>query len=228
VKDKESAMTLLKATLKKLAQGKGGARPLQAHSAEEILQLCDLAAGEPHLRYDVLFHAWVELVEERRSRKPVRNLLEQRFAAAGTRSAPWIGSAMRAVQAVSRSTTGKHHVYVLVKIGFDEDGKGMGLYVGETSRRPEKRFEQHASGLRSKRTAQEFLLDRQGGARIPLGLLPSFHGHLNPLSKPEAERLEVALVQALLAAKVPAARVGGPKVLKPARKSGGGADDAGS
>jgi hypothetical protein len=38
----------------------------------------------------------------------------------------------------------------------------------------------------------------------------------------------VALVQALLAAKVPAARVGGPTVLKPSRKSGGGADEAGS
>ncbi len=221
-------MTLLKATLKKLAQGKGGPRPLQAHSAEEILQLCDLAAGEPHLRYDVLFHAWIELLEVRRSRKPVRNLLEQRFAAAGTRPAPWIGSAMRAVQAVSRSTTGKHHVYVLVKIGFDEDGKGMGLYVGETARRPERRFDQHASGLRTKRAAQEFQLDRQGGARIPLGLLPSFHGHLNPVSRAEGKRLEVALVQALLAAKVPASRVGGPKVLKPALKSVGCTDEAGS
>jgi hypothetical protein len=208
------AMTTLKATLRSLEQGKGGARPLQLLPATAVFELCDLAASEPQLHYDVLFHAWAELVEERRSRKPVRNLLEQRFAAAGTRSASWIGSAMRAVQAVSRSTTGKHHVYVLVKSGFDEDGKGMGLYVGETARRPEKRFEQHASGLRTKRAAQEFLLDRQGGARIPLGLLPSFHAHLNPLSRDEAKQLEVALVQALLAAKVPAARVGGPRVLK--------------
>jgi hypothetical protein len=214
VKEKESTMTLLKATLKKLAQGKCGVRPLQAHSAEEILQLCDLASGEPHLRYDVLFQAWVELVDVRRSRKPVRNLLEQRFALAGTRPAPWIGVAMRAVQAVSRSTTGKHHVYVLVKIGFDEDGKGMGLYVGETWLRPAGRFVQHASGLSEQGAARDFRLDRVGGRRVPLGLLPSFHAHLNPLSREEAKQLEVALVQALLAAKVPAARVGGPRILK--------------
>jgi hypothetical protein len=214
VKEKESTMTLLKATLKRLAQGKGGPRPLQVHSAEEILQLCDLAAEELHLRYDVLFQAWVELVDVRRSRKPVRNLLEQRFALAGARPASWIGSAMRAVQAVSRSTTGKHHVYVLVCNGFGEDRRGLGLYVGETWLRPAGRFVQHASGLSEQGAARDFRLDRVGGRRVPLGLLPSFHAHLNPLSRDEARQLEVALVQALLAAKVPAERVGGPRVLK--------------
>jgi hypothetical protein len=86
--------------------------------------------------------------------------------------------------------------------------------VGETKRRPERRFEQHASGLRSNKAARDFLLDRVGGRRVPLGLLPSFYAHLNPLSRDEAKKLEVALVQALLAAKVPAERVGGPRVLK--------------
>lgn len=212
-------MTNLKATLRDLSQGKGGARPLQQLSATQVFELCDLAASEPHLRYDVLFHAWTELVDQRRSGRALKAQLEERFAAAGTQPETWLGDAMRAVQGLQRTTTGKHHVYVLVCNGFGEDRRGLGLYVGETKRRPERRFEQHASGLRSENAARDFRLDRVGGRRVPLGLLPSFHAHLNPLGREEAKQLEVALVQALLAAKVPAARVGGPRELtaKPAQ-----------
>lgn len=207
-------MTSMKTTLRRLALGNGGARPLQGLAAEAILDLCDLAAPEPHVHHDVLFHAWTELVDRRRSRKVVRDQLAERFAAAGTRPEPWLGDAMRAVQGIRRSTTGKHHVYVLVCNGYGDDRQGLGLYVGETWRRIEVRFGQHAAGLRKGNPARDFRLDRVGGRRVPLGLLPSFHAHLNPLIREEARQLEVALVQALLAANVPAARVGGPRVLK--------------
>jgi hypothetical protein len=208
-------MTNLKATLRNLAQGKGGVRPLQLLPATAVFELCDLAASEPHLRFDVLFHAWAELVDQRKSRKAVRDQLTECFAAAGTRPETWLGDAMRAVQGLQRTTTGKHHVYVLVCNGFGEDRQGLGLYVGETWRRIEVRFAQHASGLDKDKPAKAFKLKRSGGPRVPLGLLPSFYAHLNPLGREEARLLEVALVQALLAAKVPAARVGGPRVLKP-------------
>jgi hypothetical protein len=208
-------MTTLKATLRSLEQGKGGARSLQLLPATAVFELCDLAASKPHLHYDVLFHAWAELVDQRRSGRALKAQLEERFAAAGTRSETWLGGAMRAVQSVQRTTTGKHHVYVLLCNGYGDDRQGLGLYVGETWRRPEVRFEQHAAGLRKGNPAKDFKLDRVGGRRVPLGLLPSFHAHLNPLSRDEAMQLEVALVQALLAANVPAARVGGPRVLKP-------------
>jgi hypothetical protein len=207
-------MTTLKATLRSFEQGRGGARPLQQLPATAVFELCDLAASQPHLHYDVLFHAWAELVDQRQSGRALKAQLEDRFAAAGTRSETWLGDAMRAVQSVQRTTTGKHHVYVLVCNGYGDDRKGLGLYVGETKWRPERRFDQHASGLRSNKAARDFLLDRVGGRRVPLGLLPSFHAHLNPVSRDEAKQLEVALVQALLAAKVPAERVGGPRVLK--------------
>jgi hypothetical protein len=207
-------MTNLKATLRDLAQGKGGSRPLQQLSATQVFELCDLAVSVPHLRYDVLFHAWAELVDQRQSGRALKAQLEQRFAAAGTRSETWLGDAMRAVQGLQRTTTGNHHVYVLVCNGFGDDRQALGLYVGETKRLPEVRFAQHASGLEEDKPAKAFKLKRSGGRRVPLGLLPSFYAQLNPLGREEARLLEVALVQALLAAKVPAARVGGPRVLK--------------
>jgi hypothetical protein len=167
--------------------------------------------GDPHRQFDVLVHAWAELVDERKSRKAVRSVLEGQFASFGVRPEPWLGAALKAAQRVERKTRGQHHLYVLVSDGFGEDGKGLGLYVGRTKYRPETRFAQHAEGRADSRSARWFRKDRPGQKHRPLALLPSFFAHLNPLSKAEAELLEMRLVEVLVAAGVPLARVGGPR-----------------
>lgn len=207
-------MASLQKTMKLLVRGEGGLRPLREMGVQEILALSDLAASFPHAALDVLFHAWMELVDRRRSRMDVRQQLTRRFEAVGTLPAPWMGAAFEAVRRLERRTTGRHHVYVLACSGHGEGRRGLGLYAGQSRYTSERRFGEHLSGLREKRAARDFRLDRVGGRRVPLGLLPSFHAHLNPLSRAEADVLEVALVQALLSAGVPKALVGGPRVLK--------------
>jgi predicted GIY-YIG superfamily endonuclease len=68
-----------------------------------------------------------------------------------------------------------------------------GLYVGETSRDPDARFDQHKAGYKASRAVNRF------GVR----LLPELVAHLNPLSRWEAVDLEEALTDAFRRAGVP-------------------------
>ena len=87
-----------------------------------------------------------------------------------------------------RTAKGNHHLYAILLDGFVAKGR-FGVYIGESRYRPEKRFTQHLSGVRSSRVVQ-----RRG-----IALLPSLVAHLNPLARGEAKELEVALAQALMA-----------------------------
>lgn len=68
-----------------------------------------------------------------------------------------------------------------------------GLYVGQTSRDPDLRFDQHKTGYKASGAVRRF------GVR----LLPDLTQHLNPMRRWEAAELEAALAETLLAAGVP-------------------------
>jgi predicted GIY-YIG superfamily endonuclease len=69
----------------------------------------------------------------------------------------------------------------------------FGLYVGETSRDPDLRFDQHKTGYKASR-----FVNRHG-----VRLLPELVAHLNPMRRWEAVDLEAALAEAFKAAGVP-------------------------
>src|SRR5215213_7107009 len=96
-----------------------------------------------------------------------------------------------------RATTARqkgadHFVYVVLL----EDRRRAcrwGLYVGETSRDPDLRFDQHKTGYKASRFVNRF------GVR----LLPELTQHLNPMRRWEAVDLEEALAEAFRTAGVP-------------------------
>ena len=104
--------------------------------------------------------------------------------------AEWTAAAQRATLRL-RATTHRargasHHVYIALL----EDRRRScrwGLYVGETSRDPDARFDQHKTGYKASRSVNRF------GVR----LLPELVAHLNPLRRWEAAELEVALAEEL-------------------------------
>ncbi|WP_374469132.1 hypothetical protein [Phenylobacterium sp.] len=108
----------------------------------------------------------------------------------------WLGRAARAAQAFRATTAGArgagHSVYVVL-LHDPRRREPWGLYVGQTSRDPDLRFDQHKAGYKASGAA------RRHGVR----LLPELTAHLNPMRRWEALDLEAALAEAFRAAGVP-------------------------
>jgi len=100
-----------------------------------------------------------------------------------------MAKAERVARAFRAATSGErgaaHHVYVILL--HDPAGRGRwGLYVGQTSRDPDLRFDQHKAGHKASRAVRRF------GVR----LLPHLIAHLNPVRRWESLELEAALADA--------------------------------
>ena len=101
----------------------------------------------------------------------------------------WIATARRVARSIKADTTrarGSHHsVYVILL--HDPRGLGRwGLYVGQTAREPDLRFDQHKVGYEGSSAVRIF------GVR----LLPELVEHLNPMMGWESLDLEAALADA--------------------------------
>ncbi|KRB42500.1 hypothetical protein ASE02_21450 [Phenylobacterium sp. Root700] len=110
--------------------------------------------------------------------------------------AAWLGRAARAARTLKASTRGArgagHSVYVVL-LRDARRADPFGLYVGQTSRDPDLRFDQHKSGYKASGAVRRF----------GLRLLPDLSAHLNPMRAWEALELEAALAEVFQAAGVP-------------------------
>ena len=111
-------------------------------------------------------------------------------------SAPtWMRNAERAARALGAFTVGhvgaRHSVYVVL-LENPARRDPWGLYVGQTSRDPDWRFDQHKSGYKASGAVRRF------GVR----LLPELVQHLYPLQGWESVELETALADAFRGAGV--------------------------
>ena len=108
----------------------------------------------------------------------------------------WMAAVRRAARTFRATTAGtrgaKHSVYVILlhDAGFPER---WGLYVGQTSRDPDWRFDQHKLGYKASGAVRRF------GVR----LLPDLVDHLNPMRQWESLELEAALAGAFRDVGVP-------------------------
>ena len=91
-----------------------------------------------------------------------------------------------------RARGAKHSVYVVL-LHDPRRADPWGLYVGQTSRDPDLRFDQHKTGYKASGAAKRF------GVR----LIPALTEHLNPMRQWESLDLEAALAEAFRAAGVP-------------------------
>jgi predicted GIY-YIG superfamily endonuclease len=99
-----------------------------------------------------------------------------------------MGAARRAAQALSASTArtrgASHSVYVIL-LHDPRRADPWGLYVGQTARDPDWRFDQHKKGYKASGAARRF------GVR----LLPDLVAHLNPMKRWESLELEAGLAE---------------------------------
>jgi predicted GIY-YIG superfamily endonuclease len=108
----------------------------------------------------------------------------------------WIATARRiarsfeAVTAKSRGS--RHSVYIILLHDTRALGR-WGLYVGQTARDPDLRFDQHKAGYKASSAVRRF------GVR----LLPELVEHLNPMKGWESLDLEAAIADAFGKAGIP-------------------------
>jgi hypothetical protein len=106
-----------------------------------------------------------------------------------------MAAALRAARTLKATTRGVRgagcSVYVVLLRDAVRDDP-WGLYVGQTWRDPDLRFDQHKGGYKASGAARRF------GVR----LLPELTAHLNPMRRWEALDLEAALADAFRAAGV--------------------------
>ena len=108
----------------------------------------------------------------------------------------WMGRAQRAARTLKATTRNAPRAGQSVYVVLLHDSRRAdpwGLYVGQTSRDPDLRFDQHKTGYKASSAARRF------GVR----LLPDLVDHLNPMRPWEALDLEAALAEAFRAAGVP-------------------------
>ena len=108
----------------------------------------------------------------------------------------WMSKAERAARALGASTTGHARVRQAVYVVLLENAARRdpwGPYLGQTSRDPDWRFDQHKAGYKASAAVRRF------GVR----LLPEIVRHLNPLQGWESLELEAALAEAFRTAGVP-------------------------
>lgn len=108
----------------------------------------------------------------------------------------WFPQAVRAAAALHAKTRGeagaRHSVYVVL-LHAPLRHPSWGLYVGQTSRDPDLRLDQHKAGYKASSAVRRF----------GLRLLPELVAHLNPMRQPESLDLEAALADAFRTAGVP-------------------------
>jgi hypothetical protein len=95
-----------------------------------------------------------------------------------------IARGFRAATAGERDAA--HHLYLVLLHDPSRLGR-WGLYVGQTGRDPDLRFDQHKSGYKASGAVRRF----------GVTLLPKLVAHLNPLKRWESLELEAALAAAL-------------------------------
>ena len=104
--------------------------------------------------------------------------------------------AARAAGSMRATTVGegraRHSVYVIL-LHDQRRAQRFGLYVGQTSRDPDWRFDQHKAGYKASAAVRRF----------GVCLLPDLTNHLNPMQQWESLELEAALANAFREAGVP-------------------------
>ena len=93
----------------------------------------------------------------------------------------------RTFRATTRGERGANHSVYVILLHDPARGGRWGLYVGQTARDPDWRFDQHKSGYKASGAVR----------RYGIRLVPEMYEHLNPMRSWESLEIEAALAEAL-------------------------------
>ncbi len=101
--------------------------------------------------------------------------------------------AARTLRTTTGGESGAVHMVYVILLHDSRQRERWGLYVGQTARDPDWRFDQHKAGYKASSAVKRF------GVR----LVPELVAHFEPMRRWEAVDLEAALAEAFREAGVP-------------------------
>ena len=101
--------------------------------------------------------------------------------------------AARTLRATTMGAASARHCVYVILLRDPRRPRPWGLYVGQTSRDPDWRFDQHKAGYKASGPVRRF----------GVALLPELVAHLNPMRQWESLDLEAALADVFREAGVP-------------------------
>ena len=173
-------------------------RPFLACKTKEIEKhACDAARKGD---IENLSYCLAELSPKHRTRAISTWMNVTEFAQTlGLEPIEWLDKAVETTRSFSTQSTGKHNLYIILLSKLRGKYPGYGLYVGETSKSPKVRYEEHALGKRNNKGPLFSRIVRNHH----VCLLPTLYEHLNPLSKEEAKVLESNIAESLRQDEIP-------------------------
>jgi hypothetical protein len=167
-------------------------RPFASWDEKDIEKRARRAAAERDI--ETFSYCIAELSPKHRH-TPLTTWLEilESAQTSGISPVEWLEKAAETTGLFKPETNGRHHLYIVLLSGLHGKTPGYGLYVGETSKPPEIRFQEHLEGKRNRKGP----LYSRVVYRHCECLLPSLYNHLNPLSRAEAKILEGKIAEAL-------------------------------
>lgn len=158
--------------------------PFMDEPTDDLVRRFDEAIGNEDL--ETASFVFLEL----RWRKPKSAWVRQalaRFGAIGKPPVEWLGVAHAVARGFTAGARGFGNVYLVLLDTRDHKERDWGVYVGETTKTPEARLEQHRAGIR----------DSGRVRRRHAGLLKLPVRHLRRIKRAEAKRIEAELAEAL-------------------------------
>ena len=130
-------------------------RPLIEFQNDELYDFAMQALSEKIMNLEVGTMVHFELSKENQKlSKNYLNKINQQFLDIGHMPIPWLQEARRAIFKFSNLDYKSNYtgsVYIILKDGYTEFNGRYGVYVGQTSKSIEERYEEHKSGIRSGR-----------------------------------------------------------------------------
>ena len=123
----------------------GDYRPYLNSRTKDIALIGIRAAMEEDI--ETASYCFSELSSERRKRSDTaKAALELVFKLLGKEPIPWLEKAAVVTHSFVSNEEGNHYLYIILLSRIEGKKPGYGLYVGQSFRRPQERFEQHKKG----------------------------------------------------------------------------------
>mgnify|MGYP000848364872 FL=1 len=135
-------------------------RPLIEFSNNDMDKLSFFCFDKDNLNLEIATLIYEELkLRKSSSSKKILDSLLLKFSSAGHEPIKWLKDAraiMKTIKNIDTKPNYTNSIYIILRDGFTDQNQKYGVYVGQTSKSVEERFDEHMSGTNSGRGLEKY------------------------------------------------------------------------